>query len=307
MSTPISTTLAQVQMLEWLSDPLSRQLILPALAAGAAVVVMCSVLSVLVIVKRLAFVGQGVAHSAFGGVGIAALFAALTGASWAGQGSLFELAVVIAFCVLAALGMTGVADKKAVREDTGIGLFLVGSMALGALLIEVARTLAARLGHPVGSRSWESVLFGSILNANWSDAAAAGVIALLVLAVLILLRRPMLFYVSDESSARAFGVPTPMMRAVLMILLAVATVVAMRLTGVVLSSALLILPGAAALKLSARLGTVLLLALAAGLASLFIGLTISLQFNVQAGPCIVLTLTAMFAAALPVAHFRRTA
>jgi ABC-type Mn2+/Zn2+ transport system permease subunit len=282
--------------IDWLANPDLRGFLLPALAAGVPVVLMCSVLSVLVVIKRLAFVGQGVAHSAFGGVGVAALLAAVSGAPWAAQGSAFELGVIVVFCIVAALGMASVGDRHAVRVDTGIGVFLVASMALGALLIEAARALAITWGHRVGTRSWESVLFGSILTASWGDAAIAGVVSASVVLVLVLARRPLLFYISDETSAEAFGVPTRLVRAMLMILLALATVVAMRLTGVVLSSAMLILPGAAALKLSTRLVPVMVIAMVLGLAGLLMGLALALQLNVQAGPCVVLVLTLLFGA-----------
>ncbi len=293
-SSPPGLTLANIELWSWLSDPVQREILLPALAAGFAVIVMCAALSVLVVVKRMAFVGQGVAHSAFGGVGVAAMFAAFTGVAWSGQGSMFELGVVVIFCIASAIGMAGVSDKRAVQVDTGIGLFLVASMALGALLVEAARSVAQARGHPVGARSWESVLFGSIMTADWNDALLATIVGGVVLMVMVLIRRPLLFYISDESSARAFGVPTGAMRVTMMVMLAVATVVAMRLTGVVLSSALLILPGAAALKVSQRMGAVMVLALVLGVAALIVGMGVSLQFNWSAGPCIVLTLTLFF-------------
>ncbi|CAN5696247.1 metal ABC transporter permease [soil metagenome] len=289
--------LAQLEIVRWLGDPLSRALLLPSLAAGVAIVTMCAVLSVLVVVKRLAFVGQGVAHSALGGVGVAAFLAALTGAAWLLPSAPGGLAIIVAFCIAAALGMGIVADGKAVQVDTGIGLFLVGSMALGALLVEWARAAAERLHHPVPVRSWESVLFGALLPGSWGDALFAAAVAAGVLLMLLLLRRPLWFYLTDETAARAFGVPVGAMRAALMIALAAATVVAMQLTGVVLSSALLILPGASALKLSSRLRPVMALAVALGLAGLFGGVALALELDVQAGPCVVILLVAIFAAA----------
>lgn len=289
-----------VGIVEYLADESTRSLVLTPLAVGAPVVAMCAVLSVVVVVKRLAFVGQGVAHCAFGGVGVAAMVAATTGAVWAGQGSPFETAVVVVFCMLCALGMAAVADRRAVREDTGIGLFLVGSMAAGAVMVEVARTLALRLGHPTGTRSWESLLFGSVMVAAPGEIWLAAGVAGGVLAAAWLMRRPLLFYVFDETAAPAFGVPHRVVRGALMLLLAVATVVAMRVTGIVLSSALLVLPGAIGLKLSTRLAAVLGWAIASALGSLLIGVAAAVQFNVAAGPCVVLTMIILFVLALGV-------
>lgn len=290
--------LAEINLLTWLSDPDMRGLVIWPLLAGAAVVLMCAVLSVLVVVKRLAFVGQGVAHSAFGGFGVAAVMAAAFGATWMGQESIFEQAVVMVFCILAALGMAGVSDRRAVQVDTGIGLFLVASMAVGALLLQAAQHIAETAGRPMYPRSWESVLFGSISTANEADAVRAWIVAAVVLTALWLVRRPLLFYVVDESSAPAFGVRVRLMRTILMTLLAITTVIAMKLTGVVLSSALLVLPGAAALKLSNRLTGVIVISSIVGVLGLLLGMFASLQWNVQAGPCIVVVLCLIFGGSL---------
>ena len=87
---------------EAMSDPTMRQIYLTAFLAGLSVVVMCGVLSVLVVVKKLGFVGQGVSHSAFGGIGVAAMVGAM---GLAPDGGAVQLLVVLAFCVAAALGM----------------------------------------------------------------------------------------------------------------------------------------------------------------------------------------------------------
>jgi ABC-type Mn2+/Zn2+ transport system permease subunit len=295
-----------VIILEYLNDPdLAVSLVWRPAVIGLALVLLCAVLSVLVVLKRLAFVGQGISHSAFGGVGVAAVLAVLaqvwglgdllaadgSGAAW------IEFVIVLLFCIAAAVLMASVSDRKAVHIDTGIGLFLVASMALGGVLVEVARQAAAARGLPTSSRTWESILFGSISGASWTDAAVAWGVAIGVALTLWLLRRPLLFWSFDETSAEAFGVRTRLMRATLMVLLAVAVVTSMRLAGVVPATALLVLPGAIALRLSSRMGRVLVLACAAGVAGLLVGLWASLQFDVQLGNCIVLALTAGFALA----------
>ncbi|MCW5765844.1 MAG: metal ABC transporter permease [Phycisphaeraceae bacterium] len=292
-----------MNLLRYFDSWATAELVLTALAAGACVVVMCSLLSVLVVLKRLAFIGQGVSHSAFGGIGVAAVIGAATGAAWAGQGGVVEFGVVVTFCIGAALGMAsvgtagGAGRSRPIEVDTGIGLFLVASMALGGLLVEAARALAQRLGHPVGARSWESILFGSILTAGWGDVLVAFGLLVLTVGVAWLARRPLLFWAFDETCAPAFGVPGTLMRTVLMVLLALATVTATKLAGVVLASALLVLPGATALKLSRRLWSVLALSVAVGVGGLVVGLAVSLQADLQPGPCIVLAMVAAFVAA----------
>lgn len=263
-----------------------------ALLAGLSVVSMCGVLSVLVVVKKLGFVGQGVSHSAFGGIGLAALLAA-TGVlpDW----PMAQLVVVVLFCIAAALGMAAVSDKRTVPVDTAIGMFLVGSMALGAVLTQIAQGVAAERGRAGVVQSWEAILFGSILTANWNDVIVGWVVCTAVLLAAWLVRRPMLFWAFDEDSASAFGVRTRGMRTLLMILLALAIVVAMRLAGVVLATALLVLPGATALKISDRFWPVTLLSVLIGIFGLAAGLVASFELSWQPGPCVVIAMTIVFA------------
>ena len=122
-----------MRITDYLADPDMRAMTLDALAAGAGVVVMCSLLSPLVVVKRLGFVGQGVSHAAFGGIGVAAILGAL---GLITPGSPMEVAVVAAFCILSAVVIAGLSNRRAVPEDTAIGIVLVGSMALGAILVQ---------------------------------------------------------------------------------------------------------------------------------------------------------------------------
>ena len=290
-----------MKILEYLDSWSSFQLLLTPLLAGVIVAVLCGMLSVLVVLKRLAFVGQGVSHSAFGGIGLAAVisvYAAGSGAGVAlGQGSVGEFVIVVLFCVLCALGMAAVGDKrsaKSVQVDTGIGLFLVAAMAAGGLLVQYANSLARSRGVAEAQRSWESILFGSVATSSWADVWVSMGVLVVSAFVLWWFRRVLLFWTFDEGSAPAFGVPVVLARTLLMTLLAVATVTAMKICGVVLATALLVLPGAIALRLSRVLGRVLVLAVLVAIAGVAGGLWMSIETDAQTGPCIVLLLSAVF-------------
>ncbi len=256
--------------------------------AAVVVAVLGGALSVFVVVKRLAFIGQGISHAAFGGVGVAAVAGLLAG----GSASLGGYAVVGGFCIATAVGIALLSERTDVAEDTAIGIFLVGAMALGFLLV---RLHALRGG--VGRISIESFLFGSLTATTRLDLAIAAVVTTLVVTALLVLRRPLLFWVFDETGAEASGVPTRAIRIAFMVLLALAVVVAMRVAGVVLATALLVLPGAIALQLSARLGAVLAIAVAASLAGTLAGLVLHFEMDWPSGPSVVLALLAEFAAA----------
>ncbi len=280
--------------IEWLTDPAVRGLYWPGVIAGIAVAILCAVLSVLVVLKRLAFIGQGVSHAAFGGIGVAAVLGLVgqSAAEASGLASVGQFGVVVSFCLASALLIAWLSEKGKTEADTVIGIILVGAMAAGAILIQVA----SRMGRS-GNVAWESLLFGSILNVGMTDAIVGWGVTLAVLLTLWWFRRRMLFWAFDEPVALASGVPGRAMKIMLMTLLALATVTAMKLAGVVLATALLVLPGAAALLLSARLSRVVVLSVIIGLLGVCAGLVASFELDWPAGPCIVGVLCVIFAIA----------
>ncbi len=277
--------------LRYLSDPTMAGLLLPGIVAALAIAVLCAGLSTLVVLKRMAFIGQGISHAAFGGIGVAAVLGLAASPSGpAPAGGLWQFLIVTAFCLAAALGVGWIARRGRTEPDTAIGIILVGSMALGAILLGFARSGVA----------WESILFGSVLNASWTETALAVALTLAVAAILVHVRRPMLFWGFDEPAAEAFGVSVRAMRLLLLLLLALATVAAMRLAGVVLATALLVLPAAGALRTSRRLGAVLARSVSIGVVGVSGGLVLSFEAGLQPGASIVMVLALLFGGACAV-------
>lgn len=273
----------------YLTDPELRSLYWPSVITGLALAAMCSALSVVVVLKRLAFVGQGISHAAFGGIGVAAMVASLAGVAM-GQSAgvtLAQYAIIFAFCAAAAIFVGVVSRRGGVEADTAIGIVLVASMAAGSILVFAARSTI----------KWESFLFGTILNVGWLDAAVAWMMAAVVTGALVAMRRPLVFWAFDENAAKAWGVRTTWVQVAVMVMLALATVTAMKLAGVVLATALLVLPGAVALRLSRRLWRVLGMAVAASMVGVIGGVVVSFEQDWPPGASIVLVLTALFALA----------
>lgn len=262
----------------------------PAVVVGLLIAVLCSVLSVLVVLKRMSFIGQGVSHAAFGGVGLAMAL----GLGGGGAGHLSVMAVVAVACVGSALGIAYLSDRKGVNADTAIGIVLVAAMALGFILIQGASEgMRARDERPI---SVEAVLFGSMFGVRWSDAAMAAAVGAAELGLLWWYRRRLLFWAFDGVSAESCGVSAVFARTMLLVLLALSIVVTMRLAGVVLATALLVLPGATALRCSARLWPVVGLAVAAGVLGVVGGIVASFELNWPAGPSIVLVQVVVYSA-----------
>ncbi|MEO0484121.1 MAG: metal ABC transporter permease [Planctomycetota bacterium] len=287
-----------MRTIEYLTDPALGPLYYPGLVTAVLVALLCAPLSVLVVLKRLAFVGQGVSHAAFGGVGVAVLVAATTGAGLFGP---VGQAVVGASCVGSALMIWWLSHRdrsdggRTTRHaDTAIGLVLAGSMALGLVLHRKAGELAADAGRQAPP-SLESVLFGSVWEAGWPSAVAAAVLLVAVLGGLVWWRRPLIFWAFDDAAAEAAGVPTGRMRLVLLVLLALAVLAAVRLAGVVLATAMLILPGMTALELSRRLWPVVVAGFGLALASVLLGLVLSFEAEIATGPAVVFVQIGMYA------------
>ena len=273
------------------ADPDALALYLPALTTGLAIAVMCAILSPLVVLKRLSFVGQGISHAAFGGVGVASVLGIGMGVA---AGSASQFLVVLVFCILSGLLIARLTRRSAGEADTAIGIVLVGAMTLGAILIEAGSRLHAR-----PPPSWESILFGSIISVGWTDAATAWGVCAGIVGSAWIARRPLMFWAFDEPAAEAFGVSTGAMRYLLVFLLTLAIVTAMKLAGVVLATALLVLPGAVALRLSDRWWSVVGLSLAAAGGGVGGGLTLSFIFGrVPPGACVVSVLVILFGAAI---------
>jgi zinc transport system permease protein len=263
----------------------------PAAIAAVAIALLCGLLSPLVVLKRMAFIGQGVSHAAFGGIGIAAVLGLFSAGAMGTGTPLPALAVVGAFCIGSALLIGSLSRRSGVSEDTAIGVLLVASMALGFLLLQVHR---ARPGAaPI---SVESVLFGDVATTGPTQATTAWIVLGLTGLGFWLTRRSLLFWAFDEPMAETLGVRVGAVRAMLMVLLAIAIVITMQLAGVILATAMLVLPGAAATQLSKKLGSVVGLSVLLSLFGVVAGLVISFETDWQPGPNIALVYVAIFAA-----------
>jgi ABC-type Mn2+/Zn2+ transport system permease subunit len=257
-----------------------------ALIAGLAMAVACAVLSVFVVYKRMAFIGQGISHAAFGGVGAAMLLQVYLPAL---ETPLLRDAVIAVFCVATALLIGRFSRGRQVSEDSAIGICLVAAMALGMLLLD----LRQGMGY---TPSFHSILFGSILHipraAVWVACLEAAVVVTLVVAFF----KELVFFACDEEAAEAFGVPTGAIYYGLLVCIAVTIVVAMRLLGVILCSALLVLPGTIAGLWSHRIGHVTWIAALAAAVCVTAGLFLAIASGtLSTGPLIVLTLCAALA------------
>ncbi|MEO1512812.1 MAG: metal ABC transporter permease, partial [Planctomycetota bacterium] len=273
----------------------------PPVIATLLVALLAGPLSVLVVLKRLAFIGQGVSHSAFGGVGLAMLAAAtgvgFFGASEGGRllSPLAASIVVPGFALLSALAISRLSRSSGL--DAAIGVVLAVSMAIGVQAQSSAGRLALERGL-ARPPSLERTLFGHVLEVGWFDVAASAAVAIAVGAALWWWRRPLLFWAFDAEGSRVRGVRGGRMRALLLGMLAIAVVVVMQVAGVVLATAMLVLPGAAALRLGRTLGPVFLWSVVLSVLGAAAGVVIGFELDLLLGPSIVAAQAVLLAIAM---------
>lgn len=261
--------------MSWLTQPLGYEFMRTGLVAAALIGLMCASLGTYVVLRRMAFIGDALAHTTLPGLVVAYLN------GW----NLFGGAVVAG--VATALGIGWLSRREAVREDTAIGVLFTAMFSVGILLMSTTRSF----------RDLSHILFGNILGISQSDLALIAALAVLVLGVLWLLHKELELTSFDPTHAQVIGLNPDRLRYVLLMLLALTVVVGIQAVGVVLTSALLITPAAAASLLTNRLPTMMLIASGVAVASGIAGLYASYYFNVASGAAIVLACTTCFFAA----------
>lgn len=261
------------------------QLFLPGVVVALLVAILGGLLSVIVVMKRLAFVGQGVSHAAFGGVGLAAI---LGFASTTGTDPIARTIIVALFSIAAGLIVSHLSHRTQRRTDTAIGIVMTASMAIGFVLYRLAANRARSEGNgPLPSI--EGVLFGELLSissaAAWTTAAAT----LLIIAVLFLYRRQILLWAFDEAACAPAGMNTARLGTLVLILLAGSVVLAVQVAGVVLATAILVLPGATALRLTRSLVPAFVASVLIAVVTIAAGIALSIELNWPPGATIALT------------------
>lgn len=252
--------------------------------------VACAALSVFVVARRWAFIGEGIGHSGFGGAGLAWLLA-LIAPSLATIGWIPYASVVI-FCLATALAIGYISRGNRVAGDAAIGIFLVATLAFGFLAREIYRHF-----HHREPPDFEAVLFGNLAVIDPRAARVAIFVCAAVILTLIALGKEILAYCFDPMLAEASGVRAGFIHYLLMTLIAVTIIVGIPITGAPLVTALLVLPGVTGTLLSGRLSAVLTIAIVCALIAAVAGVCINSEWRfIPLGPAIVLTLFVQFLA-----------
>ena len=264
-----------------------------ALVAGLLVALMSGLLGTFVVQRRLSFLGDGLAHAAFGGMGIGALAVVTFGALDAGSGWLrHPLWVALPFALLTALGIAYVRDRTDLSSDTAIGVFFAVAVALGVLAFSRIPP-DVNLGFNV-----MDLLFGSILAVRSTELTAIVVAAIAVIVTLGLVWGRLAYATFDDELARTDGVRSRRLEYLLFVLAAVVVAVSAVVVGIVLMAAYLVIPAAAARLWSRSLAGTSVRAVAIGMVTTLVGVVGSFYLDAPTGSAIILAQAAVFIAAV---------
>jgi zinc transport system permease protein len=254
-----------------------------AMVAGVFVGQACAVLGVFLLLRRDAMIGHGLAHITFAGVALAFLLRAL------------PLPVAIVFSAAAALGILKLKESAGVHGDTAIAIVSSVGMALGIILATLAGNFSVSLLN---------YLFGEVLAIEPAEVWLSLVMAAAALAAVFGNYRSLLFSTFDREAARVAGVPVRRLDALITILTAVTIVLGMKIVGILLVSALIVIPAAAGLQLASSFRAAVALASAAAFVSVMGGLVAAYALDLPASGTIVLAAFVLFSGCFLVRKLR---
>ena len=259
-------------MLTWLIEPLQYGFMRQALLASILVGLTCSSLGVYVVLRRMAFLGDAIAHTTLPGLVIAYL----------NHWNLLAGALIAA--ITTAIGIGWLSRGQRLREDTAIGVVFSGMFALG--IVMVSRTNSYR--------DFSHMLFGNVLGVTQTDLIGIATVAVLVCGGLLAVNKELMLTTVDPHHAQTIGLSAEWMRYLLLVLLALAIVTGIQSVGVVMTTALMVTPAATASLLTKRLSWMFVWSALISVISNCLGLYSSYYLSVSSGGAIVLSCTLLF-------------
>lgn len=259
--------------MNYLTEPFQYEFFLRALVVTTIIGALAGALGPFVMVRRMAYIGQGMSQSVLGGVAL--------GVTWG-----IDLYLGAAASAILSAGLIYVVRNRGLPVDTAIGIVASALFAVGVAVVSSSRDRRLNTAN---------LLFGNVLGVDTEDILI--VVAVSIIAAVIIFRwyKPLLAATHNFAVARAHGVRSRVMEVLFNALLAMVVVTALRVLGVLLVAATLLIPAATATSTFRSFGHIVLASTALGIAFSLIGLFLSFHRNIASGPAIVLVGTGVFA------------
>ena len=251
-------------------DIINYEFVQRAVAAGILIAAISSVLGVFLVLRRFSLIGDGLAHVTFGSVAIVILI---------GVSSLYITLAALPLVMLSSLAILKLTQSRRIHGDAAIGIVSSLGIAAGIVLASISN------GYNLDLFSY---LFGNILTVTQTELWLSFLVFIIVVTIVIFFYDDLFAITFDEELARTMGIKTHRINVMLFLLTAVAAVLSMKVAGIMLVSAMLILPPLIALQLSVRFKMTLIAAVCFSTVSVVCGIILAFLLNLPAGGTIVL-------------------
>ncbi len=241
--------------------------------AGIAIGIIAPLIGMFLVVRRYSLMADTLAHVSLAGVAVG-LFLGIN-----------PVLSAIVLSVTAAFGIEGLRNSRRIFGESILALFLSGSLAVAVIILSLAKGFNASLF---------SYLFGSISTVSPTDLYMTLALAVVVFFTVLLLYKELFFVSFDAELAEASGLPVKRLNLVIVVLAAVAVAISIRIVGVLLIGALMVIPVISAMQYSKGFRTTLFLAVAFSLISVIVGLFASYYYDLASGGAIVLVALLLF-------------
>jgi manganese/iron transport system permease protein/iron/zinc/copper transport system permease protein len=257
-----------------LLDPFQQEFFRNGMLVATVAGALCGLVGVYVVLRGMSYIGHGLSHAVFGG----AVTAAAIGVD--------ELVGAAVWGLVSVLLINGVARRRAIGGDAAIGVVTTAAFAVGVAIIST---------KPRFSKNPEALLFGNVLGVTGTDVAVIVAVALASALAVFLAYRPLLFVTFDPEVAETSGLATGRVEVLFSLMLALSVIATIRVLGVTLIAATLVLPAAVARMLTNSFSRMLFLSVAIGAVCGLVGMYASWYADVASGASIVLTGAGLFA------------
>ncbi|MFO8017954.1 MAG: metal ABC transporter permease [Promethearchaeia archaeon] len=256
-----------------------------ALFTSILVGVVCGLVGVFIILKKLVFMGAGIAHASFAGGALGVLL------------SVNPFLIIFFFGAGSALSI-GYINEKGYVEDNNVAVGIIFSltMALAVLFVTLI---------PSYNVAVNALLFGNVLVVTTEDAILLFIFTILIISIIYFMKKELFFVTFDEEMARATGLPVRFLSYMFLILISLAIVISIKAIGALLVFAMIITPAAAAYQWSYKIDKIIYLSVSFGAISAFIGLYLSYILDLPSGSTITVTVSIIFAISMIFSPKRR--
>ncbi|HQK63960.1 MAG TPA: metal ABC transporter permease [Candidatus Staskawiczbacteria bacterium] len=244
-----------------------------AFEAGIIVAAIAPLIGIFLVLKRYSLIADTFSHVSLAGIAVGLLL------------GVNPILAALAFTILASLGVEKLRTSKKIYGESALAIFLSGALAVAVVVISIAHGFNTNLYN---------YLFGSIVTVTMFDVYIIAALSILVVAVVIKFYKEIIYISFDEDSAKVSGIPVKLINGVLILLAAITVSLAIPIVGVLLISALIVIPVVAALQLKKSFLKTLICAEFISILSVISGIFVSFYLNLSTGGTIVLIMLVIF-------------